>query len=191
MSGTANMSTSRTQWPALDSRYEDEYGPIDLNVYEAARDIWPAAEAFGVFALQNHDTAVDLMLKAAARVTARTASGGQVIERIKPYLFQTYKHLVAQEKAKRLSREQPLGELDDLLTVDIIADLERKIMLRELFARMSEDDRTLAGYLMFGYTYDEIAEKIGTPADVLRKRFSRLKQKIIAILDPPGNANIE
>jgi len=48
------VATSQTEWPSLDSSYEDEYGPIDLRVYEAAKEIWPAAEAFGTFALLDH-----------------------------------------------------------------------------------------------------------------------------------------
>jgi RNA polymerase sigma factor (sigma-70 family) len=183
------MSTSPTEFPALDSCYNDEYGPIDLKVYEAARDIWPAAKGFGEFALQDRDAAFNLMLNAAARVTARLATGVPQIEHIKRYLFQTYKHLVGNEKAKRLRHEQPLRDFDESLTVDIVADLERKIMLRELFSRMSEDERTLALYLMFGYTYQEIAEEIGIPADALRKRFSRLRQKIVTILTPANTAN--
>ena len=175
------MSTSRTEWPALDSRYEDQYGPIDLEVYEAAREIWPAAAVFGEFASQDHDAAFNLMLKATAKVTARIASGGQ-IQNIKPYLFQTYKHLVGQEKAKRLRREQSLDDSDRSLVVDIVADLERKILLRELFTHMSEDERALSLCLMFGYTYQEIANEMGTKDETLRKRFSRLRRKIEQVL---------
>lgn len=185
------MTTSHTQWPALGSHYHDQYGPIDLSVYEAAKEIWPAAEAFGEFALHDQAAAFDLMLNATAKVTARIAAGGQDIENIKPYLFQTYKHLVASEKAKRLRRAQPLTDSDESLAVDIVADLERKIMLRELFSRMNEDERTLSQYLMFGYTYKEIAKEIGTPADALRKRFSRLRNKIETILASAGSTNAE
>lgn len=185
------MSTSRTEFPALDSCYKDEYGAIDLKVYEAARNIWPAAEIFGEFALHDHDAAFNSMLQAAAKVTARIAAGGQEIENIKPYLFQTYKHLVASEKAKRLRRAQPLTDSDESLAVDIVADLERKIMLRELFSRMNQDERALSQYLMFGYTYKEIARETGTPADALRKRFSRLRNKIETILASVGSTNAE
>jgi DNA-directed RNA polymerase specialized sigma24 family protein len=134
--------------------------------------------------LQDSSAAFDLMLKAAAKVTARMASGGRKIESLQPYLFQTYKHLVGNEKAKRLKHEQSLGDFDESLKVNIVADLERKIMLRELFARMTNEDRELANYLMFGYTYDEIAAEIGASSDALRKRFSRLRQKISTILTP-------
>jgi DNA-directed RNA polymerase specialized sigma24 family protein len=183
------VTTSHTQWPALSSHYHDQYGPIDLNVYEAAKEIWPAAEAFGEFTLRDQAAAFDLMLNATAKVTARIAAGGQEIENIKPYLFQTYKHLVASEKAKRLRRAQPLTDSDESLAVDIVADLERKIMLRELFTHMNENERALSLYLMFGYTYEEIGAAIGESAEALRKRFSRLRQKIVTILTPAGSAH--
>jgi DNA-directed RNA polymerase specialized sigma24 family protein len=176
------VSASRIEWPALDSRYIDEYGPISVEVYEAARDIWASAEEFGAFALQDTAAAFDLMLKATAKVTARMSSGGPEIKNIQTYLYQTYKHLVGREKANRLKYEQPLDESDEFLTVNIVPDLECKIMLRELFAKMNNEDRELANYLMFGYTYEEIAAEIGASSDALRKRFSRLKGKISAIL---------
>ncbi len=178
------MSTSRTEWPALDSRYVDEYGPISLEVYDAAREIWAAAEEFGEFALQDRAAAFHLLLKATAKVTARMSSDGPEIQNIPSYLRQSYKHLVANEKAKRLQHEQPLDDSDESLTVNIVADLERKIMLRELFAKMNNEDRELTTYLMFGYTYEEIAAEIGQSSEALRKRFSRLRQKILTILAP-------
>lgn len=178
------MATSQTEWPALDASYEDEYGPIDLKVYEAAKEIWPAAEVIGMFALHDQADSFRLMLNAAAKVSARMGSSGPKIENLKPYLFQTYKHLVGQEKAKRLRREQPLIDEDQSVVVDIVDDLERKILLRELFSRMSEAERTLSLYMMFGYTYSEIAEKMGTSPEALRSRFSRLKQRLEGALMP-------
>jgi DNA-directed RNA polymerase specialized sigma24 family protein len=169
----------------------DEYGPIDLEVYDAARDIWPAAQGFGEFALQDHDAAFNHMLNAAAKVTARLASGGEKIVNLKSYLFQTYKHLVGQEKANRIKREQPLDESDKSLVVDIVKALERKILLRELFRRMSEEERTLSQFIMFGYTYAEIAEKMETTPDALRSRFTRLKRKLDQIFTPSNPINTE
>lgn len=176
------MSTSRMELPSLESSYDDEYGPIDLEVYEAAQRIWPAARTFGEFALRDPDVAFNLMLNAAAKVTARMASDAEAVEKIQPYLFQTYKRLIGEERTRRLRHQQELSDDDDLLVVDVVADLERKIMLREMFSRMSEEERVLAQYLMFGYTYQEIAAMVGTTDEALRKRFSRLKQKLEQLL---------
>jgi len=176
------VATSQTEFPALDSRYEDEYGPIDLKVYDAARAIWPAAETFGTFALQDQAVAFNFMLQAAAKVTARIASGGPEIQNLGNYLFRTYKHLIAQERVKRLQRAQPLSGFEQSPVVEIAEDLERKIMLRELFSRMSETERTLSEYLMLGYTYEEIAKQMDTTAEALRARFGRLKHRLQSIL---------
>src|SRR5258706_9471266 len=178
------MPISRTEWPALGSRYKEEYGPIDLEVYEAARSISRAAEDFGEFVLKDRAAAFDLLHKAAAKVTAHIASGAPEIRNIQAYLFRTYKHLVAQELDKRIRHEQPLSDSDDALIVEIVADLERKIMLREIFSRINEDERTLALYLMFGYTYKEIAEELGTTDVTLRQRISRFRRKLEQILAP-------
>jgi len=89
-----DVTASVPQWPALDSGYEDEFGPIDLEVYQAAGEIWPNAAVFGEFALQDRDEAFSLMLKAVASVSSMIASGTH-IEHLKRYLNTTYKNLVA------------------------------------------------------------------------------------------------
>ena len=47
------MSTSEHELPPLKEGYEDEFGPIDPEVYQAARKIWPTAVRFGEFALHD------------------------------------------------------------------------------------------------------------------------------------------
>jgi RNA polymerase sigma factor (sigma-70 family) len=182
------MSSSQNEWPALVDCYEDQYGPIDLEVYEMAREIWPSARVFAQFALKDVDAGSNLMFRAAAKVTARINSEGPPVENLKAYLYQTYKHLVTKQKIQRLSREHPLSDASDSLIIDTAADLERKILLRELFRQMSEPERELSVYLMFGYTYKEIAEKLGKTEDELRKRFSRLKEKLEEGVNLPGKS---
>lgn len=172
------MATKQKEWPALDSSYTDVYGPIDIMVYDAAQEIWPRARAFGEFALQDADAAFSLMLKAVAAVSARLNSPDQPeISLLKPYLFRTYKNLVAAEKSERM-RVQSLDELDKSSAVDLVADLERKILLRELFSRMSEEERNICTYVMFGYRHNEIADILGMTPDAVRQKYSRLIRKL-------------
>ncbi len=175
------MSTSRLEWPTFEARYEDEYGALDPAVYEVARSLWPKAERFGTFALHDPAAAFDLMHKAVARVSNLIARGDQ-IRNVAGYLYQTYKHLIAQEKAKQINRHQPLKDVEQSLVVDITRDLERKIALREAFEHMDEVERHLTLCLMFGYSYEETAEIMGTPSATLRQQFSRLKKRIAKIL---------
>jgi len=177
------MTVSSKEFPPLDSGYEDNYGPISLDVYEAARAIWPEARDFGIFVLHDEAAAFNAMMQASARVSDRMTSEGPPIENIQSYLLRTYKNLVA-GKRKKLSREQPLNDFDESFAEEVVADLERKILLRELFRHMNNDERTLSQYLMFGYTYKEIAAAMEEDPDVLRKRFSRLKKKIREALSP-------
>lgn len=175
------MTASAPQWPALDSGYEDEFGPIDLEVYQAAGEIWLQAAVFGEFALQDRDEAFSLMLKAVARVSAVIASGTE-IRRLKPYLLTTYKNLVAKEQARRLKREQPIPEfeteLGEHLVAEIAADLDRKILLREAFRPTTAEDRNLASLVMLGHSFTEIGEELGVDPATLRQRWNRLMMRI-------------
>lgn len=176
------MSPSPNDFPVLDDSYLDAYGQIDLKVYEAAREIWPKARRFGDFALQDHDAALDCLLKVAAEVSLQVSSRKSEIKNLGAYLLSSYKHLVGSEKAKRLTRAQSLPDFDESLTVEIVADLERKIMLKEIFLQLTEAERDLAKRIMFGYTYREIEAETGITAATARQRFSRLKRKIEELL---------
>jgi DNA-directed RNA polymerase specialized sigma24 family protein len=188
------MATRWKEWPALDTSYTDEYGYIDLKVYDAAREIWPKARVFGEFALQDSDAAFKFMLKAAAAVSARLASTElPEIDRLKPYLFRVYKNLIGGEKAERIRHHQPLDVLDDSLTVDIISDVERKILLRELFSSMSEKERDICTLVMFGYRHDQIADILDLTPSAVRKQFSRLVRRLADMLSDkstPSDKNL-
>lgn len=95
------MSTPEHELPPLQEGYEDEFGRIDPEVYQAAGAIWPAAANFGEFALHDRGLASNLMMKAAARVSETIASG-KSIENLKGYLLITFKRLVAREREKTL-----------------------------------------------------------------------------------------
>jgi len=179
------VTTSVPEWPALDSGYEDQFGPIDPIVYQAAGEIWPQAAVFGEFSLQDPNEAFHLMLKAVARVSAAIASGAKV-EHLKAYLLATYKHLVGNEHARRLRREQPIpeseSEFGEHLVVDIVADLDRKILLREAFRQMNAEDRNLSYLLMLGYTSSEIAQELGLQPAAVRQRVHRLTLRLRKVM---------
>lgn len=179
------MGTHLHELPELDSSYRDQYGPIDLEVYNAARKIWPKAKLFADFALQDDSTAFELIFKAAAAVSERlkTIESAELpqIRDIRTYLFRVYKNLVATEKADRIKHEQSQIELDESLAVDVIGDIERKILMREMFKRMGAEERDLCTYVMLGYQHDEIAGILGLTPDAVRQKYSRLTRRLAAM----------
>jgi hypothetical protein len=186
------MGSHLNELPELDSSYTDQYGPIDLTVYNAARKIWSKAKVFAEFALQDDTMAFDLMLKAAAAVSERLETIGrlrtvelpespQQIRDLRRYLFSTYKNLVASEKSERIKRERSQAELNESFAVDIIADIEQKILMREIFNRMSAEERDLCTYVMLGYRHDEIADILKMSPSAVRQKFSRLKRRLTTI----------
>jgi RNA polymerase sigma factor (sigma-70 family) len=188
------VTASVPPWPALDSNYQDEFGPIDLKVYQAAGEIWREAAIFGEFTLHDQDEAFSLMLKAVANVTSVIASGAR-IERLKPYLMKTYKRLVAKEHERRLKREQPISdsdsEVEEQLVAEIVEDLDHKILLREAFRHMKAEERDLSYLVMMGNTFEEIAELEGLEPAAVRQRWKRLRAKIRYKVAREDNAEIK
>ena len=165
------MSTPE-QLPPLVEGYEDEFGPIDPVVYQAARKIWPRAVVFGEFALHDRSLVYNLMLKAAADVS-KLIFEGRSIEHLKAYLRTTFKRLVVNEREKTLPRSEPLSDALEAVE-DIVADLDRKILVRELLTNLNNYDRTLLWYWMTGVSDEEIALRLGRTRSAVQKRRERL-----------------
>jgi len=174
------VSTPAHEWPALEAGYEDQFGPIDPEVYEAAGAIWPKAAKFGEFALQDRSLAFNLMLKAVASVSSSIAAGRNV-EHLKAYLLRSYKNLVVTEREKLLKESIPEFSQDSVM--DIVTDLERKILLREMFTHMSTAERTLVYHSMMGYSYEEIANLLGLNPATVRQRMHRLTERLRKTID--------
>ena len=166
------MSTPEHEWPPLQEGYEDEFGRIDPEVYQAAGVIWPAAVNFGEFALHDEDLAFNLMMKAAANVS-RIITTGHKIEYLNAYLLTTFKRLVVHEREKTLPRSYPLSDAPEAVA-DVVADLDRKILAREVFARLNDRERSMVQLWMMGYTNAEIGQLIDIDPTTVRKRISRL-----------------
>lgn len=165
------MSTPEHELPPLQEGYEDEFGRIDPEVYQAASAIWPAAANFGEFALHDRGLASNLMMKAAARVSETIASG-KSIENLRGYLLRTFKRLVAREREKTLPRTVPLSEAPDAILA-VVDDLDRKVLAREIFARLNDRERSTVEMWMMGYTDAQIAQILDLDSTAVRKRISR------------------
>jgi hypothetical protein len=152
--------------------YKDEFGPIDPMVYLAAREIWRRAVRFGEFALHDRGLVFNLMMKAAADVSRLTLEGRR-IQYLKGYLRKTFERLVVEEREKTLPRSEPLTIAPEAVA-NIIDDLHRKILVRELFTNLSNYDRTLLWYWMTGLSDKETASRLGRTQRAVQKQRERL-----------------
>lgn len=178
-----------TQLPPLDSSFTDQFGEIDLDVYEAARSVWPIAERLAERILFDSHLGVELMFKAASKVTAAQVSGTKIIS-LKYYLLQSYKHLLLADLEKENGRKRILSEHAggfQSSQPDPEAQLHRKILINQLRLEMDDWMREVFDHLRLGYTFEELAVHYNIGANVLRSKFSkklnRLKKRY-RFLDP-------
>jgi len=160
------------QLPPLSEGYQDEFGSIDPEVYQAARKIWPVAVSFGEFALHDRSLVSNLMMRAAANVSKAMATGKN-IKYLNSYLLTTFKRLVVREREQTLPRSYPLSEAPEAVE-DVVADLDRKILAREIFVHLNNQERTTVHLWMMSYTDEQIAQLLDLNPATVRQRISRL-----------------
>jgi RNA polymerase sigma factor (sigma-70 family) len=171
------MPDSETTWPTIDFPYVDEFGSISSDVYQAAGELWPSAQRFALMTLHDAPAGIRLMMKAAARVSHRLDEvGNQEIHDLKGYLFAVFKRMVLSElekeaghlRAASLLEQETSRDAEDLAQI-----LERKILIDEVVQRMDPQTRRVFELLVLGYTFEEIADRTGVKANVIRSRFSK------------------
>jgi len=177
------------QLPQLDNSFIDQFGEIDLEVYEVARNVWPIAERLAERILFDGHLGIELMFKAASKVTAAQKAGTTVVN-LKYYLLKSYKHLLLAELEKENGRKRILSEHVSIISPsspDAEAELHRKILINQLRLEMDDWMREIFDHLRLGYSFEELAEHYKMGANVLRSKFSkrlaRLKKKYL-FLDP-------
>ncbi|HWQ32518.1 MAG TPA: hypothetical protein VNQ79_06525 [Blastocatellia bacterium] len=177
------------EWPELPEGYEDQYGQIAPEVYQAAVAIWPRAYQFALYALRDPQSAHSLLLKAAADVTRARFNPPATLppEHLASYLYTAFEHLVLKERKQR-ERLEPLESDSALLPEsddqNFIDEIEQKILLDQIMNRMEPEMKWIYERLILGYTYPEIAaelsRKSGKPVDPdgLRVRVFRYLEKL-------------
>jgi DNA-directed RNA polymerase specialized sigma24 family protein len=162
-------------WPQLDEHYVDEFGSVDLRVYQSAGQIWPAEEAFARSTLADEQAGFRLMIKASVLVSRRLSELDGEIENIPAFLRITYRRLVLAELKKLNGRW--MIESDHLAQMPPasrdIDEIETAILIEELFRRMDPWTRKVFELRTLGYGFEMMAEELGMKANVIRARFSR------------------
>lgn len=176
------MASKDTLWPALETGYEEEFGPVDPEVHRVARDLWPQAERLAVDLLHDPVTGYQLLKRAVAAVSGLPPDRRERVRDLPAYLFQTYKRLVLAELEKLNGHRQRDVEAAEFLAPSTSdADrIDRDILIAELVREMDPWTREVFETLTLGYSFEEIGRALGSNPHVVRNRFRLAVRKLAA-----------
>ena len=173
-------------WPPLSNAYRDVFGEIKLDVYNAAGEIWQRGRVFaharGMDDAINHTP----MIRAGAKVSRRLTRPAPKLKTpgaLKAYLFTSFRRCLLDEiknrKSSTVARLEDLEAVADESSSESLAEqIEKKILLEEIVSHMDDGTRFIYERLILGYSFEEIAETLGTKSNVLRSRFSKSMSRI-------------
>ena len=161
-------------WPSLDASYVDEFGCIDEDVHAAAGEIWHWAAAFATATLGDEASGQLALKKVCAKITEKRAAGAIQIVTLKAYIQTAFKHEVLAQLKRHRSADVDLSNEPS----DYGLDMDQKILVEQILARMDPEDRRITELLILGYSFEEIARKDGTRSNVIRSRHSKVLQRI-------------
>jgi DNA-directed RNA polymerase specialized sigma24 family protein len=170
---------ARPVWPQIEETYTDEYGPIEKDVYECARGLWPRAESLSVSMLGDGAAGLRLLLKACALVTRARASQSARIDNLAAYLFLSFKRLALERLEIENGHRRLEAEFLLAPAAEEAPDPDEKILIQQIVRRMDAPTREVFELLLLGFTFEEIAEKYGRSAAVLRAVYSRRIRRLV------------
>lgn len=173
-------------WPPLSETYQDVFGEVDLDVYNAAGEIWQRgrafAHAYGIDDAITHTAMIRAVAKVSHRIK-RPAPDLKTPGALKAYLFTSFRRSLLDEIKNKQS--STVVRLDDLEAVtdqssseSLATQIERKILLEEIVRHMDSKTRFIYERLILGYSFEEIAEAMGTQSNILRSTFSKRIRRI-------------
>jgi RNA polymerase sigma factor (sigma-70 family) len=143
-------------------------------------------------ACRDELTVVDVLEEAARRLTRRERRRG-AIANLHGYAWVTVRSVMMSRlrrgDARLAGRLVPAGEAAHLLAVrpatwDTVADLERGILLRQLLAALSPEERQVCTLKAAGYSAGEIARAVGRSPGSVDTLFCRAKAKARRLAGP-------
>ena len=167
-------------WPSLDAPYVDEFGCIDQDIHETAGEIWQWAARYAIATLGDEASGQLALKKVCAKITEKRAAGAIRIVSLTAYIQTAFKHEVLAELKRNRSVELDLSAES---VTDYDLDIDQKILVEQILARMNFEDRRITELLILGYSFEEIARKGGTRSNVIRSRHSKLLKRIKRELD--------
>lgn len=174
------VATRDALWPALETGYVDEFGPVDPEVHRVAADLWPRAERVATELLADSGLGYRLLKRSVAIVSALPPDRRAQIREPAAYLFQTYKRLVLAELEKLNGHRRHDAAAADILRPPAVdaAETERRILVAQLLRRMDPWSREIFENLALGYSFDEIGRVLGRNPHVVRNRFRLALQRL-------------
>ena len=180
------MGNHTVNWPPLDAVYDDEFGTLDAGIYAVAGSQWPAARGFAEATLGDAATGLNLMIKATAIVSRRQAELAGGIENPAAFLMFTFKRLVLGELKKHNRRRALESERQmELLphSVDAAEQLDQKILVEQLYARMDPWMKRAFELRMLDYSFEEMAAEFRMQANVIRSKYSKEMERLRRQID--------
>jgi DNA-directed RNA polymerase specialized sigma24 family protein len=169
-------------WPSLDASYVDEFGCIDQDIHETAGEIWRWAAPYAIATLGDEASGQLALKKVCAKITEKRAAGAILIGNLRAYIQTAFKH----EVLAQLKRNRSVDlELTPGSITDYDLDIDQKILVEQILARMNSEDRRITELLILGYSFEEIAKNDGTHSNVIRSRHSKLLKRIKKELNVP------
>ena len=155
-------------------------------MYNAAGEIWQRGRAFAHARGLDDAITHTAMIRAVAKVSSRLkrpAPNLQTPGALKRYLFTSFRRCLLDEiknkKSSTVARLEDLEAVADQSSSESLADqIEKKILLEEIVSHMDDKTRFIYERLILGYSFEEIAETMGTQSNILRSRFSKSVKRI-------------
>lgn len=169
-------SSDWPHWNALTSTFRESYSLTDESVYNAAGDVWESALKFARSRDLDESEAREALLRAVASVSAQDTNA---IKALHSYLFKAYANVIN----RLLTQHKHYASLDSInqelsSDPDAAVVIEQDILLTEIVARMDDEMRKIYEGLILGYSFAELAPKLGKPANSLRSKFSKGVKRI-------------
>ncbi len=172
------MSSALTvDFPLIKAAYTEEFGKIDLEIYEIAENLWKScAERLATDILHDSPKGMQLMLKAVAKVSGVRQNNPSQIQNLRAYLYRCYKNLLLAEIEKENSHQRILDDLHSAPEISLKNEedeINRKILVNEIRRRMDDWTRAVFDYHKLGFTFEEMVPQFGSAANVIRSRYSK------------------
>jgi hypothetical protein len=172
-----------SDFPTIETAYDEEFGRVDPEVYQAAKTLWLHAENLAVKLLHDAPKGLRLMMKAVAKVSRVRENNPAVIHNLNSYLYRAYKNLLLAELEQENNRIQILDrwfrEREAVLDENEEAKINKKILINELRLRMDDWTRGVFDLLRLGYKYEELVPQFGSAGNVIRSRFSKKTAQLV------------
>lgn len=130
----------------------------------------------------DESEAREALLQAAGNVSQQKV---EEIKALPSYLFKSYRRRVLRLLTSQ-KHYASLESINEELSSDMsVAEvMEQNLLVGEIVARMDSEIRTIYEGLILGYSFEEIARKIGKNSNYLRSKFSKGVNRIARDIRP-------